>query len=77
MAMFAINIFIGFLKVGVLQTINTMREFPTSETTRIELQATVAPTFSASGFIRLEQFEELDPFAVVFMLTGSSAGLFA
>ena len=55
-----------------------MREFPTSETTRIKLKATVAPTFTASGFIRLEQFvEELDPFAVVFKLTGSSAGLFA
>ena len=55
-----------------------MREFPTSETTRIKLKATVAPTFSASGFIRLEQLEELDPFAVVFMLTiGSLAGLFA
>ena len=54
-----------------------MREFPTSETTRIKLKATAVPTFSASGFIRLEQLEELDPFAVVFMLTGCSAGLFA
>ena len=71
MAMFAINIFIGFLKVSVLYTINTMREFLTSET-RIKLRATrVAPTFSASGFIRLEQLQELnDPLAVVFMLTG-------
>ena len=40
------------------------------ETTRIKLRATrVAPTFSASGFIRLEQLQELDPFSVVFMLT--------
>ena len=54
-----------------------MRKFPTSETTRIKLKATVSPTFSASGFIRLEQLQELDPFAVVFMITGSSAGLFA
>ena len=65
MAIFAINIFIGFLKVGVLITINTMREFPTNETTSIRLRATVCPIFSVSGFIKLKQL----PTAVVFMLT--------
>ena len=50
-----------------------MREFPTKETTSIRLRATVSPIFSASGFIKLKQL----PFAVVFMLTDSSAGLFS
>ena len=50
-----------------------MREFPTNETTSIRLRATVCPIFSASGFIKLKQL----PFAVVFMLTDSSTGLFS
>ena len=45
-----------------------MREFPANETTRIRLRATVPLIFSTSGFIRLEQFLKLNPFAVVFML---------
>ena len=67
MAMFTIIKFIGFLKVGVLKTIITMREFPTSETTSIKPEATVGTSFSTTGFIRLQQLQELDPFAVMFM----------
>ena len=46
-----------------------MREFPTSETMRIKLKAMVFPVFAAAEFIRLEQFQELNPFVVVFMST--------
>ena len=49
-----------------------MREFPTSETTKIKLKATVFPVFTAVEF-RLEQFQEpfhgAVPFVVVFMST--------
>ena len=65
--MFTIIKFIGFLKVGVLKTIITMKEFPTSKTTSIKPEATVCTRFSANGFIRLQQLQELDPFAVMFM----------
>ena len=65
--MFTIIKFIGFLKVGVLKTIITMREFPTSETTNIKPEATVCTSFSTTGFIRLYKLQELDPFAVMFM----------
>ena len=56
-----------------------MREFPTNETTRIRLKATMCAIFSASWLIRLErQLLKFDPtFAVVFMLTDSSTGLFS
>ena len=48
-----------------------MREFPTNETTRIRLKATMCSIFSASWLIRLErQLLKFDPtFAVVFMLS--------
>ena len=45
-----------------------MREFPTSETTRIKLKAMVFPVFAAVEFIRLKlQLQELEPFSVTFM----------
>ena len=45
-----------------------MREFPTSETTRIKLKAMVFPVFAAAEFIRLElQLQELEPFVVAFV----------
>ena len=36
----------------------------------------VCPILSATGIISLEQLQELDPFAVVFMLTDFSKGVF-
>ena len=36
----------------------------------------VCPILSATGFISLEQLQELDPFAAVFMLTDVSKGVF-
>ena len=53
MAMLAIIRFIGFLKVGVLKTIITMREFPISETTSIKPEATVGTSLCTTGFMRL------------------------
>ena len=54
-----------------------MKKFPISETARIKLRATVPPIFPASGFIRLGQFKELDPFTVVFMLADFSTVVFS
>ena len=42
--------FIGFLKLGVLKTIITMREFATSETIKIRQRVTVPPVFDAVEF---------------------------
>ena len=53
-----------------------MRTFPISETARIKLRATVSPIFPASGFVRLEQLQEVDPFTVVFMFTDFSTVVF-
>ena len=45
-----------------------MREFPTSETTRIKLKAMVFPVFAAAEFIRLKlQLQELEPLVVAFV----------
>ena len=45
-----------------------MREFPTSETTRIKLKTMVFPVFAAAEFIRLKlQLQELEPFVVAFV----------
>ena len=71
MAMFTINGLICFLQVGVLQAMIPMREFPAKARTAIRLQATVFPSFSATGFIRLGKLWELDTLAVVFMLNVS------
>ena len=55
-----------------------MRKFLISETARIKLRATVNVIFPASGFIRLEQLQELDPFTVVvLMLTDFSTVVFS
>ena len=55
-----------------------MRKFLISETARIKLRATVSVIFPASGFIRLEQLQELDPFTVVvLMLTDFSTVVFS
>ena len=55
-----------------------MRKFLISETARIKLRATVSVIFPASGFIRLEQLQELDPFiVVVLMLTDFSTVVFS
>ena len=68
MAMLTIIKFIGFLKVGVLKTIVTTREFAISETTSNKPQATVSTSFcTGTGFRRLWQLPELDPFAVMFI----------
>ena len=64
--MFAMKLFIGFLKYGVLQTRITIREFAISETIMIRQKATVPAIFHA---VKLEQLQHpLDPFAVEFML---------
>ena len=67
MAMFTIIKLIGIFKVGVVKTIVTMREFPISETTSIKPEATVGTSFCTTGFRRLQQVEELDSFAVMFI----------
>ena len=55
-----------------------MRKFLISETARIKLRATVNVIFPASGFIRLKQLQELDPFTVVvLMLTDFSTVVFS